>query len=218
MEKEKMLGEKPMRVLQCYFMFYDEVPTYRDEEQYGDFYIKVQAMMSLLDAFGYSLLYTSEEEEPKRWYTPNRYLELSNLQVSPELDPCIQAFNQELYGKTEEEIQEYYQEGLERETYYDSEITARIGGLVREFASTRNREIVDVLRDLTTPKSFKDRVEFGDYGEDLQDLMEYVKDVFFPVVTITKEYSIHDSRYLEFLRKYIKPVEPNKEKANSYNE
>lgn len=216
MEKKRMLGEKPMRVLQCYFMFYKEVPTYKNQKEYGDFYIKVQAMMSFLDAFGYSLLYTSEEEEPKRWYTPSHHLTISNLQVSPEIDPLIHAFNQELEGKTKEEIQEYYQESLERKTYYDPEITARIGELVREFSSSRNRDIVDVLRDLTTPKSFKDRVEFKEYEDDLQDLMEYAKDVFLPVTIITKGYSIEDPRYLEFLRKYLRPTESHKEKRKEY--
>ena len=99
MENKRMLGEKPMRILQCYFMFYDEVPTYKEQNQYGDFYLKVQAMMSFLDDFGYSLLYKSGEE-PERWYAPNRYLVVSDFQVSPELDPCIYAFNQELEGKT----------------------------------------------------------------------------------------------------------------------
>lgn len=216
MEQKRMLGEKPMRVLQCYFMFYGEVPTYKSQKDYGDFYIKVQAMMSFLDVFGYSLLYQSEGEEPKRWYTPSHHLIVSNLQVSPEIDPLIHAFNQELEGKTKEEIQEYYQESLERKIYYDPEITARIGELVKEFASSRNRDIVDVLRDLTTPKSFKDRVEFKEYGDDLQDLMEYAKDAFEPITIITKEYSIEDPRYLQFLRKYLKPTEPNKEKRKEY--
>lgn len=215
MEQKRMLGEKPMRVLQCYFMFYDEVPTYKDQQQYGDFYLKTQAMMSFLDAFGYSLLYTAEGKL-KRWYTLNRSLLVSNFQVSEELDPLIYAFNQELEGKSEEEIREYYQESLERETYYDPEITKRIGDLVREYASTRNRDMVEVLRDLTTPKSFKDRIESCDYEEDLQDLMKYAEDAFFPVLTLTKEYSINDSRYLEYLRNYLNPVEPPKEKEIKY--
>ncbi len=215
MEQKRMLGEKPMRVLQCYFMFYDEVPTYKEQQQYGDFYLKTQAMMSFLDAFGYSLFYT-KDGNVERWYHPSFHLAISDLDVSPELDPLINAFNQELEGKNEEEIKEYYQESLKRETYYDPEITKRIGELVREYASTRNRDIVSILRNLTTPKIFKDRVEFCDYGEDLQDLMEYVKDVFFPVTVITKEYPINDSRYLEFLRKYLNPVEPPKEKEKKY--
>jgi len=214
MEEKKMLGEKPMRILQCYFMFYDEVPTYKDEKQYGDFYIKVHAMMSFLDSFGYSLLYLPGGEL-KRWYHPSRYLGISDIQVSPELDPCVNAFNQELKGKTEEEIQQYYQTSLERKTYYDPEITARLGGLVREYALSRNRDIVGVLKDLTTPKSFKERVESGDYTEDLEDLMEYAKEAFVSVVMITKEYSIEDPRYLEFLRKYLKPLDKNKEKLKN---
>lgn len=216
MEEKKLIGEKPMRVLQCYYMFYGEVPTYKSQEQYSEIYIKTQAMMSFLDLFGYSLTYTSSNEPLKRWYCPSRHFSWGDIMISPEIDASINVFNQVLEGMDESDFKGYYQKGMENMAFYDEEITSRIGNLVKEYATTREEDVVDVLRKLTTPRNFRDRLEGQDYENHLQDLMEYAKSTFLPVINLTKEYSINDPRYLEFLKKYLRLPETNKEKRKEY--
>lgn len=55
MEIQKMISEKSLKILQCYRMFYGEVPEYKKEKDYYELYTKCQAMMTLLSEFGYNI-------------------------------------------------------------------------------------------------------------------------------------------------------------------
>ena len=209
MEEKRMLGEKSQRLLQCYCMFYGEVPTYKTQEKYREIYEDIQLMMNFLDSFGYSLIYTSKDQPLKRWYCPNRYL--SKYFTAPELDAPIYMLNRELEGKTKEEIEDYYQERLRRNPFYDEEITSRIGLLIEHYAKTNSESKKTVLRDLTIPQNFKITLQ-NEKEENLEEVMKYAKTIFYPVVDLTKEYAINDPRYLEFVKKYLKIPEKEKQK------
>ncbi len=213
MEK-KMFGEKPMRVFQCYRMFYGEVPTYKNSNNYVELYEKCQSMMAFLDLFGYSLLYT-EEEELKRWYQSDYRFQLQYVPCTcPELDAPIGAMNQILDGKEKEEIEEYYQYSISERAFYDEEITSRLGGLIREFSVEHKMDIVTVLIELRKVLKSEDKMPVT---EEAVELKRFAQEELLPLTDLTKEYSANDPRYIEFLKKYLKTPKSSENKVKQIN-